>query len=40
MVTWNPGDSLSAVPTSATPECGAPITKTGRETFRELTMRM
>src|SRR3984957_6265496 len=40
MVTWNPGESLSARPTASAPECGAPITKTGWVTLRALTMRM
>src|SRR5690242_11096293 len=40
MVTWNPGEILSARPTDSAPECGAPITKTGRVTLRALTMRM
>src|SRR5258708_10348479 len=39
MVTWNPGEILSARPTDSAPECGAPITKTGRVTLRALTMR-
>src|ERR1700722_4900662 len=40
MVTWKPGESLSARPTASAPECGAPITKTGWVTLRALTMRM
>src|SRR5690348_16355660 len=40
MVTWNPGEILSARPTDSAPECGAPITKTGWVTLRALTMRM
>ena len=40
MVTWNPGEILSARPTASAPECGAPITKTGWVTLRELTMRI
>src|SRR5579871_445737 len=39
MVTWNPGEILSARPTDSAPECGAPITKTGRVTLRALTIR-
>src|ERR1700761_9319346 len=40
MVTWNPGEILSARPTDSAPECGAPMTKTGWVTLRELTMRI
>src|ERR1700733_8913503 len=40
MVTWNPGEILSARPTDSAPECGAPITKTGWVTFLALTMRI
>src|ERR1700756_4886390 len=40
MVTWNPGEILSARPTASAPECGAPMTKTGWVTLRALTMRI
>ena len=40
IVMWKPLEAFTARPIRSAPECGAPITKTGWCTLRELTMRM